>query len=624
QIQSDFKEKLKERPEFEMFFLAYPNGEAPNVNRQAGSADIVSGATVNVADRAYFKAILQENKPYAISNPVISKATQKSIFVIAYPVTNSQGKLQGILGATVPLDTISKMASGIKIGRNGYGWIVDGSGMVVAHPNKDLVMQLNVLESDKLGFKGLKEAGTEMLSQKKGTALITRPDGEKEELFFSPIPTAPGWVLGVAVPLSQLFERVFYLLRIIIFMFLGLIILIGIIAYWVSAFIVKPIQQTARIARDLSEGEGNLTIRLTVQTEDELGEMSSRLNTFLDHLESLVQTIRQSVTRLRQVGEDLASNMTETSAAVTQIAANIESVKNQVVNQSAGVTETLATVEQINRNIESFNHLIENQAANITQASSAIEEMVANIRSVYTTVERNKQNLEQLLSASGIGKERLKGIVDFVHKIASASEGMIEANRVIMNIAQQTNLLSMNAAIEAAHAGAAGAGFSVVAQEIRKLAEHAGEQAKSISRVLTDVRKLIEEAVSYALEAETKYDEVLGGIARVQDQEVQIRNAMEEQSAGSTQVLQAIKQITDITSEIRNGSSEILQGSKTILEEMHRLSDVTRQINQSAQEMAAGAAEINASVVHVRDTSEVSRETIQAVDDLVKRFKVRE
>ena len=122
-----------------------------------------------------------------------------------------------------------------------------------------------------------------------------------------------------------------------------------------------------------------------------------------------------------------------------------------------------------------------------------------------------------------MGKERLRGLVDFVQKISSASEGMIEANRVIMHIAQQTNLLSMNAAIEAAHAGEAGAGFSVVAQEIRKLAENAGDQAKAISRVLNDVRKLITEAVSYAQDAESKYEEVLGGVAKVRDQEQEIR-----------------------------------------------------------------------------------------------------
>ncbi|GAB4367875.1 MAG: cache domain-containing protein [Spirochaetales bacterium] len=623
-VREDFMERLRDRPEFELFLLAYPDGSAPNVYRPSEGADIITGATVNISDREYFQQVLQHDETYALSNPVISKVSQKKIFVIAHAVKDRQGKTLGVFGATVLLDTISRIAGDIRIGEKGYGWVVDGSGMVIAHPDPDMMMNLNVLESSKAGFQGLEEAGERMLSKEPGMARITRPDGEIEQLFFAPIPHSPGWVMGVSVPISQLLERVFHLLRMVIIVFAALTAIIALLVLWVSSLIVRPIRQTALIAKDLAEGAGDLTLRMEVQTQDELGEMAQRFNTFLDHLENLVQGIREAVRKLKQIGEDLASNMTETSAAVTEIAASIESVKNQVVNQSAGVTETLATVEQISRNIESFNRHIESQAASITQASSAIEEMVANIRSVHTTVERNKENIEHLLSASGVGKERLRGIVDFVQKISSASEGMIETNRVILDIAQQTNLLSMNAAIEAAHAGEAGAGFSVVAQEIRKLAEHAGEQAKSVSRVLKDVRKLITEAVSYAQDAESKYDEVLGGVERVRDQEIQIRNAMEEQSAGSSQVLQAIQQINEITAEIKNGSAEILLGSKSILEEMHRLSDITRQINQSAQEMAAGAAQINAAVVQVRDESEVSRETIESVNALVEKFKVRE
>ncbi len=621
-IRDDLARSLLNREHLESFIFVYPNGETPNIARKG--AEVVSGATVNMSDRPYYRLIYQEKKEYVITNPIISRVTNQPVFALVVPVKNKNGETIALLGTAVPLTSLSRTASGIKIGKTGYGWIVDSNGVVVAHPNQDILMKLNIKESGKVGYIGLEDAGKQMLSGKPGSSRIVRPDRVAELLFYAPIGSSPGWVLGVSVEESQFLSRVFYLLRIVLFIFIALTLVITSVIVLVSKSVASPIRRTASLVKDLAKGEGDLTIRLSIQTHDEIGEMNHELNTFLEHLEGMVRTIRVSVQKLKEIGEDLSSNMTETSAAVTQISANIASVKNQVVNQSSGVTETLANVEQINRNVESFNRLIESQATNITEASSAIEQMVANIRSVHSTIERNKEGIEQLLSASAIGKERLIGTVKFVRDIATASEGMIEANRVIMNIAQQTNLLSMNAAIEAAHAGAAGAGFSVVAQEIRKLAENAGEQTKSISRVLSQVRKLIEDAVVYAGEAETKYEEILGGVQKVRDQETEIRFAMEEQSSGSTQVLQAIKQINEITTEIKQGSAEILQGSRTILDEMHRLSDITRQLHQSAEEIAGGASEIDAAVAHVRDTSMSSREAIERVDELVRKFKISE
>ncbi|MCX7786152.1 MAG: methyl-accepting chemotaxis protein [Spirochaetes bacterium] len=621
-IRDDLARSLKSREHLESFIFVYPNGETPNIARKG--SDVVSGETINMSDRPYYRLIYQEKKEHVITNPIISRVTNQPVFALVVPVKNKSGETIALLGTAVPLTSLSRTASDIKIGKTGYGWIVDSNGVVVAHPNQDIVMKLNIRESAKAGYVGLEEAGKEMLSGKEGKARVVRPDRVSELVFYAPIESSPGWVLGVSVEESQFLSRVFHLLRIVLFIFIALTLVIAGVMVVVSRSISAPVRKTASLVKDLSKGEGDLRIRLSIQTQDEIGDMNHELNTFLEHLEGMVRTIRTSVQKLKELGEDLSSNMTETSAAVTQISANIESVKNQVVNQSSGVTETLATVEQINRNVESFNRLIESQAANITEASSAIEQMVANIRSVHTTIERNKEGIEHLLTASALGKERLLGTVKFVRDIATASGGMIEANRVIMNIAQQTNLLSMNAAIEAAHAGAAGAGFSVVAQEIRKLAENAGEQTKSISRVLSQVRKLIEEAVAYATEAESKYEEILGGVQRVRDQETEIRFAMEEQSSGSTQVLQAIKQINEITTEIKQGSAEILQGSRTILDEMHRLSDITRQLNQSAQEIAGGAGEINTAVAHVRDTSVASREAIERVDELVRKFKISE
>jgi len=230
--------------------------------------------------------------------------------------------------------------------------------------------------------------------------------------------------------------------------------------------------------------------------------------------------------------------------------------------------------------------------------------------------------MEKLVLESTDSKEKISAVVNIVKEIGAAAEGMMEASTIISNIASQTNLLSMNAAIEAAHAGETGKGFAVVADEIRKLSENSNDQTKAISLVLSNIKQAIDNAVTLSKEAEQGFDTMLSGIKTVSDQELEIKNAMKEQTIGSEQVLQAISEITDISNEINQESFEILSGNKTILEEMTRLTQITQEINQSMNEMSIGANEISEAVAHVTDISQVNKEAIISLDNEVNKFKI--
>jgi methyl-accepting chemotaxis protein len=397
-----------------------------------------------------------------------------------------------------------------------------------------------------------------------------------------------------------------------------------VIVYFTLSATTKPIVNVAESLKDIAEGEGDLTHAIIIHSKDEVGDLARYFNETLEKIKNLVKNVKGESTVLSNIGNELASNMNETAAAVNEITSNIQSIKGRIINQSASVSETHATMEQLTSNIHKLNDHVENQTIHMSQASSAIEEMMANIGSVTQTLVHNAANVKILTEASEVGRAGLQDVASDIQEIAHDSEGLMEINAVMENIASQTNLLSMNAAIEAAHAGDAGRGFAVVADEIRKLAESSGEQSKTIGTVLKDIKDSFDRINCSTESVLTKFEAIDSSVKIVAEQEEQIRNAMEEQGTGSKQLLQGTSSLNEITRQVRSGSNEMLKGSKEIMQEGQNLEMVTQEIASGMSEMASGAEQINTAVNHVNEISGKNREGIEALIREVSRFKVEE
>jgi len=407
-------------------------------------------------------------------------------------------------------------------------------------------------------------------------------------------------------------------------------IILAIIAIAVTAVIVffslssitKPISKVADTLKDISEGEGDLTRTISVKSNDEIGDLALYFNKTLEKIKNLIVNIKNEANGLSNIGNDLASNMTETAAAVNQITSNIQSIKERVINQSASVTQTNSTMGQVITNINKLNGHVANQSNNISQASSAIEEMVANIDSVTKTLVSNAENVKTLEEASEMGRSGLQEVAADIHEVARESADLLKINSVIKNIANQTNLLSMNAAIEAAHAGDAGRGFAVVADEIRKLAESSSMQSKTVSDVLKKIMESINKITKSTEHVLYEFEAIDSGVKTVAEQEDNIRNAMEEQGEGSKQVLNGVSNVNEITSQVKGGSEEMLEDSREVMNESHNLEIVTQEITGGMNEMASGADQVNVAVNHVNDICAKNREGIMHLLNEVSRFKV--
>jgi methyl-accepting chemotaxis protein len=448
---------------------------------------------------------------------------------------------------------------------------------------------------------------------------------EGTEMFFIAVPiqvgniTAP-WSLLIGIPRSVISKPVLRMLHLALPITAGILVLIFIAILFMARAISQPLALMMATFADI--GGGNLTRQLEITSKDEIGDIGRSFNQTLEKIRRLIITIKEQSVKLFDLGGELSTNMTETAAAINEITANIQSIKNLVTNQSASVTESNATMEQISVNINKLDNHVKKQSISVAQSSSAIEELLASIQSVTNTLVKNAGNVKELTGAAEVGRTGLQEVATDIQEIARESEGLLEINAVMENIASQTNLLSMNAAIEAAHAGEAGKGFAVVADEIRKLAENSSEQSKTISTVLKKIKGSIDKIITSTENVLNKFEAIDRSIKTVAEQEENIRNAMEEQRVGSKQILDAIEQVNDITGLVKASSSEMLEGSTEVIHESKNLEKATQEIAGGMNEMASGADQINVAVERVNELSSQNHKNIDILVKEVSRFKV--
>ena len=563
-------------------------------------------------------------------------------YITAYkPIFDSQNTVIGMLYVGVPAEIgtdLRHQIMNIRIGESGYVAVMDSQGTYAISPGGKMDGQ-NVWDyRDADGNHFVREIIRQ--GQELG-------DGESQRIEYPWKDARSGeirpkvatlgyfalwdWVIVAGTWAEELDQAVIKIeqtyrkgqIQAIVAMLI-LLPLIALLWYLISRSITRPLSLSVAMLQDIAEGEGDLTKRVRVNSNDEIGQMAKYVNATLEKITDLVRAIRQHSSTLTETGRALSQDMNTTSASVRDIHDQITGIGERTQAQNSSVNETNAAMNSIKGTIANLNNHILNQTSSVTESSAAVEQMLSNISSVSTNLAKNQENVQDLTQASEESREAMEAMTSQIQEIAKESEGLLEVITVIDSIAGQTNLLSMNAAIEAAHAGDAGRGFAVVADEIRKLAESSSHQSKAISASLRTIQEAMGFMAESAEQVKTQFDSIGEKVETVSNRERAIKDAMDEQAAGSQQVLEAVGSLNRITMDVRDGSEEMGHGAKNVLQESASLGKISDEVSQRVVLIGEEIQKIDGAIAAVNQLSDYNESVIELLANEVAKFRIDE
>lgn len=527
-----------------------------------------AGKTSNVSDRPYIKPILNGSAQVTVSDLIYSKSDKQAIFVLSVPIKNSQDKVIGSISATMDLSILKNIINNAKKNQSGYAFLVDSKGTLLVHPNEDLVK--NITSVDKL------EPVANAMATNSGAVDYTNPEGVDTIAGYAPI-NQSRWSVVAETSKNDAISNSHKQLIFSLFTCLATTIFVVIIAFILTKILTKPIRALAEKTKLVADGD--LTQTVTVYAEDEIGALGHAYNNMINQLKALTKKIQISAEKVSSASEELTSSSEEVSQgaatsaeAISLVAANAESQMLQVENTHHLVNNISEHIHSVTLHVQTVSEQTQTAIKTINTGNVSIEKAIDQMGNIQSTVIQSTKRANQL----GEKSTQIGQIID-----------------TISNIAAQTNLLALNAAIEAARAGEHGRGFSVVAEEVRKLAEQSQESAHEITLLINDIQHETETVIS-GMKEETEQAEI--GTKVVNDAGLAFQEIAQVIAATTEKINQISNKVEDIENErikIVSAVTEIDHMSKQNSEQTQNISATTEEQSATMQEISASSNELS-------------------------------
>ncbi len=527
----------------------------------------------NISDREYFQNAINGNT--YISSPVIRK-TDSSIVLFVAAKINNDTDYNGVVYAALSNDTFSKMISEAKIGEKGYAFVLDKAGTIIAHKDAALVAEFincNNIGNDDENAE-LAPLAQKMTAQDTGVENVTLA-GEKKIIAYQPIEGTDGWSLAIVADRGEMLSSYYTNLKIIIGIGVLVLLIGAFISLLISNSISKPVSQLTRRVELLSQGDLKTPVPET-RRKDEIFRLSDALQHTINDLNSFIVDIDNVLTNI--ANKNIAI---ETSVEYVGDFAPIESSLKTIISQLNEVMRNIKeSANLVSVNANQVSEGSQALASGSTEQASAVEELSTTLESISNDIKDTASNAseakmitQKASAAVDEGNQRMREMITSMDSIYTASNQISNIIKTIEDIAFQTNILALNASVEAARAGMAGKGFAVVAEEVKNLATKSAKAAQNTSALINTAIVAVESGDKTARLTEESLNEIVNSTMEAGKRINDISQKAENQSQAIEQVTAAIRQIADVIQTNTANSEESAAASQELSSQAHILNE---------------------------------------------------
>lgn len=562
----------QKNPQFELIFAMDSSGM--QIAR-------TSGNLANRADRAYFKEAMKGNTFF--TDAYISSFTNAPCVTISTPIKNASGAIIGVMAADISLQALKSIAGNVKVGKNGYVEIVDNVGTVLAHPNDEKVLK-------KENFAQI-EYVQKVMNGQSGWVETVSTRGDKTLTDFAPIAKYK-WGIIVNQPVEEIFDVAVSAAYIMIAILIISILLATVTAFYIARGIAGPLQKVVESVEMIADGD--LSHNLAVEGVLEVNQLVTGVN----HMRN---SLRKIIMHTASVAESVAASAEELTAAATEVGRASEEVAHTIQDVARGATVQMQLSNESTSIISEMNSCI------VDTVEAACDVADVSAKSEQSADDGIKQ-VDHAVSLMNRIQDDVSNTGKMIDNLGQKSRQIGQIVEVITNIAGQTNLLALNAAIEAARAGEQGRGFAVVADEVRKLAEQSQTAAKEIAEIIGAIQRETAQTVQ-AMDKSGK--EVTEGVRVVTASKV----AFEGIYSDVKNIGVKVGNIVTLVDKQMGGSAQVEQAINSI-------ADSAKMNSDSSQEVAAASEEQNASVQEIVTAVSSLATMASQLQEVVSKFKV--